>query len=125
MRSTTTFLFLIFLIFNCHSQGVIVSGFGAETCGKVTLAYTKFSNPIGGIELDGKLYLDETNGFTQWMSGYVSAYNGYLAGAKTQIPADPLAMGFWLKNYCEKNPTHMAAYAVQIYIQEHSTKRSK
>ena len=125
MRPINTFILLLFMVFNCHSQGVMVSGYGSETCGKVTLAYTKFSNPIGGIELDGKIYLDEVNGFTQWMSGYLSAYNWHLSGAKTQLPADPLAMGFWLKNYCEKNPTHMVAYAMQVYIQEHSGKRSK
>ena len=115
-----SFLLLLFLIFECHA--IMLSGMGADTCGKVTLSYSKSNNPIGGIQMDGKTYLDETNGFTQWIAGYVSSYNWYVAKENGQIPLDPVAMGYWLKNYCEKNPTKGVFQAINTYIIEHRKK---
>ena len=120
--SKNTLLLFLFLIFECHAQKVMISGVGTETCGQVTLAYSKSNNPIGGIQMDGKTYLEETNGFTQWIAGYVSSYNWYVAKENGQIPLDPVAMGYWLKNYCEKNPTKGVVQAMNTYIIEHRKK---
>ena len=116
-------VFFLLAIFNLPVQAQIsMSGYGIETCGKVTLAYTKSSNPVGGMRMDEKIYLEETNGFTQWMSGFVSSYNWHVAKEKTQLPLDPVAMGYWLKKYCENNPTQLVAHAANNYIQEHRKK---
>ena len=117
---STTLFFCSFL----NAQTVYVAGLGGESCANLTLAYTKFQNPVGGTIFDGKTYLDEPSGYTQWMSGFVSAYNVLLAkeNPKNQIQIESLAIGFWLKTYCANNPTRTIAGAADTFIKEHKRK---
>jgi len=116
----TTFFFCAF----SDAQTVSLAGLGGESCSKVTLAYTKFKNPVGGTIFNDKTYLDEPNGYTQWVSGFASAYNVLIAkeNVKNQIQIDALSIGFWLKTYCENNPTKRIALAADAFISEHKSR---
>ena len=124
LNKLLTLLITTLALTNTNAQSTYVAGVGTDSCGKVTLAYTRFSNPVGGTVFDGKTYLDEPNGYTQWLSGFVSAHNVLVAknNPKKQIAVDPVAIGYWLKSYCINNPTKTVAVAADAFVIEHMGK---
>ena len=120
LNKLLTLLITTLVLTSPNAQSTYVAGVGTDSCGKVTLAYTRFSNPVGGTVFEGKTYLDEPNGYTQWMAGFISAHNILVAKNKPakQINIDPVAMGYWLKTFCANNPTKSVAIAADTFITE-------
>jgi len=106
-----------------------ISGLGVNSCASYVLALNE-NRPTAGVSIDGKTYLTEAGGHTQWIVGFVNAIrwvttsvDTYSNGKKIkirQLPADVNAIALSVKKICEAKPDIALAVAVIEYVNRDS-----
>jgi hypothetical protein len=106
-----------------------ISGLGVNSCASYVLALNE-NRPTAGVSIDGKTYLTEAGGHTQWVVGFVNAIrwvttsvDTYSNGKKIkirQLPADVNAIALSVKIICEAKPDIALAVAVIEYVNRDS-----
>jgi len=91
-------------------------GTGNESCGSFLSALSK--TPIDrSISYEGMDYASESRVYTEWLVGYVTAFNAFNDQKKNIQNIDVESAAYWLKNYCEAHPlsrVSSAAWALVI-----------
>ncbi len=102
-----------------------ISGLGVASCATYVLALNE-NRPTAGVSIDGKTYLTEASGYTQWVVGFVNAIRWVSATADTYsngkkitirpLPADVNAIALSVKKICDAKPEMELATAVIEYV---------
>ena len=84
-----------------------VDGVGGDSCGALVQAYREGSPSIG-VQSKGRIFSAQSQLYAQWLSGFYSAYNGFVAKTGDfSGGVDMQGLSEWVRSYCEKNPTHL------------------
>lgn len=106
-----------------------ISGLGVNSCASYVLALNE-NRPTAAISMDGKTYLTEAGGYTQWIVGFVNGIRWISSTTETysngkrvrirQLPADVNAIALSVKQICEAKPDIALAVAAMEYVKRDS-----
>jgi hypothetical protein len=97
-------------------DGVSIIGTGTFSCGKWISAVDEKNDAQRRL-------------VTQWIAGFVSAYNVYSMTNKLVSPpitlVDLETADLWVTSYCKNNPTHSVINAAQALVQDLGGEKTK
>lgn len=127
-RRARTFLLLSSLFTSIAHAGpnehITLYGVGTNSCGSF-LEATK-GKSTGIVEREtGRIFSSSRYVYSQWVSGYVTAYNvlNYGKTGVKMVNNDTDGLMAWITSYCQKNPLHVLERAVNALIQSHVVER--
>jgi hypothetical protein len=103
-----------------YAQPYYIVGLGLNSCGQYLSAV--HNHPPGksqGLQYQGgATYVDEATRYLDWLAGFVSASNGWIARTDTGngVKADYAAIDVWMRRWCEQNPTKLVIEAASEFV---------
>lgn len=110
MRITISLVAVVFVGISSPSTAadtIAIYGVGSDSCGALVQAYRE-GPPSVGVQSKGRIFSAKSNLYAQWLSGFYSAYNGFVTKTGDfSGGVDMQGLSEWVRSYCEKNPTHL------------------
>ena len=123
----TVLLFLVLAVSTVHAvpnENITLYGLGINSCGSF-LESTKERSTAIVERATGHTFYSERSVYSEWISGYVTAYNvmNFDKPNAKMINSDNDGLMAWVTSYCQKNPLHVMERAVNALVRSHITER--